>query len=116
MKEVASLRYGVTFKKDFSKSNIFKASVKGFLGLELEIDQVETEKSFSPIVSGVGSRFDFCLTRFLMKFGCNPVILRYHLKQSCSPCRRPPPVMKMGSYFHGKRAAFPTNRCPVQSS
>ena len=26
--------------------------------MELEIDQVETEKSFSPIVGGVDSRFD----------------------------------------------------------
>jgi hypothetical protein len=58
MIEVASLRYGVIFKKAFSRPNIFKAFVKDFLGLDLEIDQVETEKSFSPPIGAVDSRFD----------------------------------------------------------
>jgi hypothetical protein len=58
MKEVASLRYGVIFKKAFSRPNIFKAFVKDFLGLDLEIDQVETEKSFAPAIGAVDSRFD----------------------------------------------------------
>jgi predicted transposase/invertase (TIGR01784 family) len=58
MKEVSSLQYGVIFKKAFSKPNIFKAFVKDFLGLDLEIDQVETEKSFSPAIGAVDSRFD----------------------------------------------------------
>jgi predicted transposase/invertase (TIGR01784 family) len=58
MKEVASLQYGVIFKKAFSKPNIFKAFVKDFLGLDLEIDHVETEKAFSPIIGSVDSRFD----------------------------------------------------------
>ena len=58
MIEVASLRYGVIFKKAFSKPNIFKAFVKDFLDIELEIDEVEMEKSFSPVVGKVDSRFD----------------------------------------------------------
>ncbi|SEH08194.1 PD-(D/E)XK nuclease family transposase [Candidatus Venteria ishoeyi] len=58
MKEVASLRYGVIFKKAFSNPAIFKAFVKDFLDIELEIDKVETEKSFSPSIGSVDSRFD----------------------------------------------------------
>jgi predicted transposase/invertase (TIGR01784 family) len=58
MIQVASLRYGVIFKKAFSQPHIFKAFVKDFLDIELEIDKVETEKSFSPIIGKVDSRFD----------------------------------------------------------
>jgi len=58
MIKVASLRYGVIFKKAFSQPHIFKAFVKDFLNIELEIDQVETEKSFSPVIGNVDSRFD----------------------------------------------------------
>jgi len=58
MKQVASLRYGVIFKKAFSRPHIFKAFVKDFLDIELDIDKVETEKSFSPVVGRVDSRFD----------------------------------------------------------
>ena len=58
MKEVASLRYGVIFKKAFSDPDIFKAFVKDFLGIELNIDKVEMEKSFDPPIGNVDSRFD----------------------------------------------------------
>ncbi|MDM8565680.1 Rpn family recombination-promoting nuclease/putative transposase [Candidatus Halobeggiatoa sp. HSG11] len=58
MIEVAPLRYGVIFKKAFSKPHIFTAFVRDILGIEIEIDTVETEKSFSPIVGNVDSRFD----------------------------------------------------------
>ncbi|OQX27467.1 MAG: hypothetical protein BWK80_05165 [Desulfobacteraceae bacterium IS3] len=58
MKQVASLRYGVIFKKAFSDPEIFKAFVRDFLGIELEIERVETEKSFDPPVGRVASRFD----------------------------------------------------------
>jgi len=34
MKQVASLRYGVIFKKAFSQLDIFKAFVKDFLGID----------------------------------------------------------------------------------
>ncbi len=58
MKKVASLRYGVIFKKAFSNPDVFKAFVKDFTGIELKINQVETEKEFSPIIGKVESRFD----------------------------------------------------------
>ncbi|KOR32970.1 hypothetical protein TI05_03910 [Achromatium sp. WMS3] len=58
MKQVASLRYGVIFKKAFSKPHIFKAFVKDFLDIELDIDKVETKKAFSPAIGHVDSRFD----------------------------------------------------------
>jgi len=58
MKKVASLRYGVIFKKAFSNPDIFKAFVKDFIGIELSIDKVETEKSFVPQIGNVDTRFD----------------------------------------------------------
>ncbi len=58
MIKVASLRYGVIFKKAFSKPHIFTAFVKDILGIDIKIDKVETEKSFSPIIGKVDSRFD----------------------------------------------------------
>ena len=58
MKQVASLKYGVIFKKAFSQPDIFTAFVKAVLGIDLEIDIVETEKSFKPIIGKVDSRFD----------------------------------------------------------
>jgi hypothetical protein len=58
MTAVASLRYGVIFKKAFSRPDIFKAFVKDILGIELQIDHVETEKSFESAIGSVDSRFD----------------------------------------------------------
>lgn len=58
MKQVASLKYGVIFKKAFSQPDIFTAFVQDVLGVHVEIDRVETEKSFKPIVGYVDSRFD----------------------------------------------------------
>jgi hypothetical protein len=58
MKQVASLRYGVIFKKAFSQPDIFKAFVKDFLGIELNIDQIETEKAFDLPIGKVDTRFD----------------------------------------------------------
>jgi len=58
MKQVASLRYGVIFKKAFCDPLVFKAFAKDMLNIDLEIDIVETEKSFSPSIGQVDSRFD----------------------------------------------------------
>jgi len=58
MKKVASLRYGVIFKKAFSQPDIFKAFVKDFFGIELNIDKVEMEKSFDQPIGKVDTRFD----------------------------------------------------------
>jgi hypothetical protein len=58
MIEVASLHYGVIFKKAFSNPAIFKAFVKDFLDIQLDITDVETEKSFDTPVGSVDSHFD----------------------------------------------------------
>ncbi|MFN8494054.1 MAG: PD-(D/E)XK nuclease family transposase [Caldilineaceae bacterium] len=58
MKYVAPLRYDVIFKKAFSDPQIFTAFVEAVLGVKLEIDKVETEKSFAPPIGRVASRFD----------------------------------------------------------
>ena len=58
MKQVASLQYGVIFKKAFSQPDIFTAFVRAVLGIEFSCDVVETEKSFSPPIGNVDSRFD----------------------------------------------------------
>lgn len=58
MKEVASLRYDVIFKKAFSQPAIFTAFVNDFLGIKLNIDQVETDKTFKPSIGRVTTRFD----------------------------------------------------------
>ncbi|MCP4113208.1 MAG: hypothetical protein GY749_48040, partial [Desulfobacteraceae bacterium] len=58
MKKVASLRYGVIFKKAFCDPEIFTAFVRDIAGVDIEIDVVETEKEFDPPVGYVKSRFD----------------------------------------------------------
>lgn len=58
MKYVAPLRYGVIFKKAFSKPEIFTAFVKAVFGIDIEIDKVETEKSFKPAIGKVDCRYD----------------------------------------------------------
>jgi predicted transposase/invertase (TIGR01784 family) len=58
MKQVASLQYGVIFKKAFCDVNVFKAFVKDIIGIELEIDIVETEKSFEQQIGNVKVEFD----------------------------------------------------------
>jgi hypothetical protein len=58
MKQVAPLRYDVIFKKAFSHPSIFTALVKDFVGIELEIDEVENDKAFVPAVGSVTTKFD----------------------------------------------------------
>ena len=64
MKEVASLKYGVIFKKAFGVVDIFTAFVQDVvssaanLQLDLQIELVETEKSFTPTVGRVATQFD----------------------------------------------------------
>ena len=58
MKKVASLRYGVIFKKAFSQPDIFVAFVKDVLGIDLQIDTVETEKSFTQKIGNIKVEFD----------------------------------------------------------
>ncbi len=58
MKQVAPLRYEVIFKKAFSHPNLFTALVKDFIGIQLEIDEVENDKAFIPPVGNVATKFD----------------------------------------------------------
>lgn len=58
MKQVAPLRYDVIFKKAFSHPRIFTALVKDFVGIELEIDEIENDKAFVPPVGSVMTKFD----------------------------------------------------------
>jgi predicted transposase/invertase (TIGR01784 family) len=58
MKIVASLRYGVIFKKAFSDVDVFKGFVRDILGIQLDIDKVETEKEFDAVIGKVKPRFD----------------------------------------------------------
>ena len=58
MKHVASLKYGVVFKKAFCDPEIFTAFVRDIIGVPVEIDHVETEKEFDPPVGYVKPRFD----------------------------------------------------------
>lgn len=58
MKAVAPLRYGTIFKKAFKEKEIFSAFVRDVLGVEVEIEKVETEKSFMPAIGNVAIEFD----------------------------------------------------------
>lgn len=58
MKEVASLRYDVIFKKAFGVPEIFTAFVRDLLGIELEIDTVEKDKAYDPPIGSVATKFD----------------------------------------------------------
>ncbi len=58
MKQVASLRYGVIFKKAFCDVEIFNGFVRDILGIEFHCDSVETEKEFDILIGSVKPRFD----------------------------------------------------------
>ncbi len=58
MKQVASLKYGVIFKKAFCDVDVFKGFVRDILGINLEITAVETEKEFDTLIGNVKPRFD----------------------------------------------------------
>jgi predicted transposase/invertase (TIGR01784 family) len=58
MKQVISLQYGVMFKKAFGQVDIFKAFVKDIIGIELDIEKVETEKRYLQQIGNVKVEFD----------------------------------------------------------
>jgi len=58
MKQVAPLRYDVIFKKAFGDKAIFTAFVHDLLGIDLEIDTVEKDKSYDPPIGSVSTKFD----------------------------------------------------------
>ena len=58
MKKVASLKYGVVFKKAFCDPEIFSAFAQAIIGRPITIDHVETEKEFDPPIGYIKPRFD----------------------------------------------------------
>jgi len=58
MKEVASLRYDVIFKKAFSVPEIFTAFVRDLVGIKLEIEIVEIDKVYVPPIGSITTKFD----------------------------------------------------------
>lgn len=58
MKQVASLKYGVVFKKAFCDPEIFTAFARDMIGRPVSIEHVETEKEFDPPLGYVKPRFD----------------------------------------------------------
>ena len=58
MKKVASLKYGVVFKKAFCDPEIFTAFAQAVIGRPVSFDRVETEKEFDPPIGYIKPRFD----------------------------------------------------------
>jgi predicted transposase/invertase (TIGR01784 family) len=57
--KVAPLRYDVVFKKAFGDPELFTALAKDFLHIDaLQIDKVENDKAFFPVVGNVNFKFD----------------------------------------------------------
>ena len=48
----------VYFKKAFTDKIVFKAFVKDILGIDVEPDAIETEKSFEPKLGNINFRYD----------------------------------------------------------
>lgn len=48
----------VIFKKAFTDKVVFKAFVKDILGIEIEVDRIETEKAFSPKIGNIDFKLD----------------------------------------------------------
>ena len=55
---MASLQYGVVFKKAFSDVEVFTGFVRDILGIKIEIDKVETEKEFKPAIGHINMKLD----------------------------------------------------------
>jgi hypothetical protein len=53
---LAPLDNGTIFKKAFTDKTVFISFVKDILGIDIEVDKIETEKKFEPKVAGDGVR------------------------------------------------------------
>ena len=62
----------VIFKKAFTDKVVFKAFVRDILGIEVEVDKIETEKRFEPKIGYV----DFELT-YSPKLPTSAFVLRF---------------------------------------
>ena len=55
---LARLDNEVFFKKAFTDKTVFKAFVRDIVGIEVEPDKIETEKSFQPKVGNINFKYD----------------------------------------------------------
>lgn len=55
---LASLDNEVVFKKAFTDKSVFKGFVKDILGLDIEVEKIETEKKFSPKIGNIDFTYD----------------------------------------------------------
>ncbi|UCH98208.1 MAG: PD-(D/E)XK nuclease family transposase, partial [Candidatus Aminicenantes bacterium] len=55
---LAPLDNGTIFKKAFTDITVFKAFVKDILGIEIEVDKIETEKKFEPKIGYIDITMD----------------------------------------------------------
>lgn len=53
-----SLDNEVVFKKAFTNVEVFKGFVKDILGLDVEVERIETEKAFIPRVGNIAFKYD----------------------------------------------------------
>lgn len=55
---LAHLDNETVFKKAFTDKTVFKAFVKDIIGIDIEVDKIETEKKFKPKVGNIDIIFD----------------------------------------------------------
>jgi len=55
---LGSLDNEVIFKKAFTNITVFKAFVKDILGIDVEVDKIETEKKFDPKIGYIDFELD----------------------------------------------------------
>ena len=58
MATLASLDNEVIFKKAFTDKMVFEAFVKDIIGIEIEVEKIETEKQFSPKIGNIDFKLD----------------------------------------------------------
>jgi predicted transposase/invertase (TIGR01784 family) len=55
---LASLENEVIFKQAFTDKTVFKSFVKDIVGIDIEVDKIETEKRFEPKVGNIDFAYD----------------------------------------------------------
>ena len=58
MVEVIPLKYGVIFKRVFSKPEFFRAFVRDVTGVDVEVDEVFTEYEYPERIGNVQIKYD----------------------------------------------------------
>jgi len=55
---LASLDNETIFKHAFTDQTVFKSFVKDIVGIDIEVDKIETEKKFEPKVGNIDFAYD----------------------------------------------------------